>query len=214
MINNILYPLFDFDSLVDLNLSVVRMIRDSYYNEKYFHPSIKNDDYFHKCRLLTMKDKNPLKLYLNEDFMDNADDIYEEMLNDKELENFYSPFDTIELVYMTSKVSFINVSVLCRNENDEKFINSLNLNTKTIISEKRIDINKKYDTYYFSDINDIDNKLLNPKGIYFKVLRFKYNMEDKDGIEIPKVEKLKAYMKNNKFSFVDPYKNVILPEER
>ena len=38
--STILKPLFDFEAIVDFNLSVVHMVRDEFWTDKYFDPDI------------------------------------------------------------------------------------------------------------------------------------------------------------------------------
>lgn len=211
--NNHIFPLFDFNSLVDINLSIVHMIRNEFYSDKYF---IKLDDeYFVKCLLTTMKDHNVINSIIQPKYEDRCNEsLYNDFLNDEHLPSYFVEFPLAKVFRILSETGYTPPSILCTNKIQKEYCAKNFPKGKVIMLKPntKLDINQKYDCYYTADIMDIINKIDNPKKIQFRVLRFNYNLEDKDGIEIVKLDILKPYLKYNSFSLVDPYTDIIIPD--
>ena len=215
--STILKPLFDFEAIVDFNLSVVHMVRDEFWTDKYFDPDIAiRNEYFLKCALICNKDFNPLKILLRPEYSDSADNIYKSLLEEDILEEYYEFFPTGGLVTMYASNSFTNVSVLCHSKKQVDYCKKLypeRLGISTILRkpDEKVNINKKYDCYFTNNIRDIKTKLDNPEGLQFRVMRARYNIEDKDGIEMPLMEIALPLSNTCTFGLVDPYTDIIVP---
>lgn len=206
-----LSPLFKFDSIVDINMSIFSMVYDLYDTKKYIRDDIMRDDYSLKCLFLTMKNKNPLEYLVREEYSDSYDNLYQEFRNDPKLVDYYKFFDTARMVRMMEDISYLNPCILCQNQREKMFVENTFHRVKILMGE--ININGKYETYYTDDVTDIGTIIKDPVAIHFKLLRFQYNLEKKRGIEIPKLKIVLPYLDVNKFSYIDPYTNIIVPDE-
>ena len=210
-----LKPLFNFSSVIDINLSLLKLLIDKYDNPEYFKPFIhKVDDYYLKCIIVNSETKNPLYIFLNEEHLDKADDIYNMLLESKDLKHYYMPTSMMHLIPIYKSADCIDPYILCKNDEDADILKNRFKMSNIIVSNEPISINKKFDTFYMGDINDINKDLIEPEGIIFKVLSYKYNKEIKEGIDIPKVKPILKYIDLNTFAFIEPYASFILPEEQ
>lgn len=211
--SNSIFPLFDFNSLVDINLSIVHMIRNEFYSSKYFINL--DDEYFIKCLLTTMKDRNVIKSIIQPKYEDRCgESLYQDFLNDEHLESYFVEFPLSNVFRIASETGYIPAAILCTNEVQRRYCikHFPKGNIEYLKPGTKININKQYDCYYTSDIMDIVNKIDNPKKIQFRILRFDYNLEDKDGIELVNLEIVKPYLAYNTFSLVDPYNDIVIPD--
>lgn len=218
----VLKPLFDFDSIVDINLSILHMMRDCYSNPDYVYDNIhKVDDYFMRCELLLSKTKNPLHIFFKPGNVDSIDNLYESMLVDPQLARFYTPTSILTMLRIYQEADYISPAILCKNTQEEHHIRQMSkeyhTEYKTIMipENHKININNTFDAYYTSDIYNLDYRLDNPEGIQFKISKFKYNMEPKaGGVSLPLISESIKYADTNRFSFIEPYSDFMLPLEQ
>ena len=211
---NYIFPLFDFNSLVDINLSIVHMIRNEFYSSKYFINL--DDEYFIKCLLTTMKDRNVIKAIIQPKYEDRCEySLYDDFLNDEHLPLYFVEFPLSKVFRIALETGYTPAAILCTNDVQKKYCakHFPSGNIEYLEPGTKININKKYDCYYTSDIMDVVNKIDNPKKIQFRILRFDYNLEDKDGIELVNLEIAKPYLGSNTFCLVDPYTDIIIPDK-
>lgn len=213
----ILKPLFDFDSIVDLGLSICHYIKDNGFVEKYFNTDITiDDDYFLRCLLLSSNNYNPFYVLLNEDYIDHAESLFNEIIEDKDLVEYYTNYDISSLVTIFNNTAFTKPEILCHNNFQVEYCKKLYdgiIKINLLKKDTKFEINKKYDSYFTSNIWNIGDKLDNPMGIQFKITRAKWNLENKGGFELPLIKAIGLYSDTCKFSLVDPYTDIILPKE-
>ena len=207
-----LNPIFNSNSILDLNLSIFKMTYDLYDTHKYIRSDILRDDYSLKCLFLEMPNKNPLEYLIDEEYADSYDDLYEEFRNDPKIENYYCFYAIANMIKILEETSYSKTTILCTNKMEAKFLEKVFDKTK-IITGSQFNINGKYDAYYTGDITDLGTVIEDPKGLQIKLLRFRYNLERKRGLEMPKLSVALPYMDMNKFSILDPYNDVIVPDE-
>ena len=209
---NMLNPVFNSNSILDLNMSIFKMVYDLYDTKSYIRNDILRDDYSLKCLFLEMNTKNPLEYLIKEEYADSFDDLYEEFRNDSNIEKYYRYYATASMINILQETTYTNTTIMCSNKKEAEFLEKIFPKTK-IITGSQFNINGKYDAYYTGDIEDIGTFIQDPKGIQVKLLRFKYNLERKKGLELPKLSVAFPYMDTNKFSIMDPYTDVIVPNE-
>lgn len=212
--SSVMRPLFDINSIIDYPLSVFHMILDNYYSDKYMYDDIDlKDDYYLRCMLIERRTFNPLPILIRDKYGD-TDNLYEEFLADKILKDYFTMYDVgYELVSIYNSISFVKPAILCRNQDQVQYIKAKLPNIEVICEDKPININKKYDAYFTSDVRSISKVLDDPRGLHFKIFRLRCNLEPKTGgMEYPKMEYIQKYLLKNRVALVDPYKEILLPE--
>ena len=205
-------PLFDFDSIVDLPLSIVRLIKAEYYSEKYFINL--DDEEFLKCLFATIPERDPMKYIMTDKYVDRCEELYGELKNDPKLKEYYTTYDIANLVDVFTASGFTKCTVLVDNNKDADYIKKLYEDrADVIVHDKPIDINNKYGMYYTSNIYNLVNKFIEPKFINFRILDLKCNMESKSGFKAFKFDVLKQISDSNNLAVVNPYSRLKLPEE-
>ena len=199
-----LRALFEFDSIVDINLAVIHMMKYGGFDKEYLVDTWwMADDYFYRNQLLKMKQKNPLSLIMKEKYV--SDVLYQDILDSDELHLYYTPNSVMGLFRILMFGDYAEPVVVCKNKWERTYIQRLGFKDDLIMmAEDKINY-KGYGAYYTGDIRSIGKRLDNPKGLALKVLRYKYNMEDKEGLEMPLFKEAFMFSDLNKFYFVDPY---------
>ena len=212
--SSIMRPLFDINTIIDYPLSVIHMILDNYYSDKYMYDDIDmKDDYYLRCMITENKEFNPLHILIKDSY-DITDDLYEEFLSDEKLKEYFTMYDVgMELVSIYNSVQFVHPTILCKNQDQVQYIKAKLPDIEVICTDKAISINNKYDSYFTSDIRTISTTLIDPRGLHFKIFRLKCNLERKTGgREFPRMDYIEKYLLKNRVALVDPYKEIILPE--
>lgn len=208
----IYHPLFDFDSIVDLPLSVAKLIREEYYSEKYFINL--EDEHFLKCLFATIPTRDPMRYIMTDKYVDRCDELYNELMRDPKLVQYYSLYDVANLINIFTVSGFTKCTVLVKDKQEQSFIKDLYKNEVDIlVSDKPIDINNKYGMYYTSNIYNLIDKFIEPKFINFRILDLKCNMESKTGFETFKFDVLKTISSTNNLNVINSYNDLKLPEE-
>ena len=195
---------FEFDSVVDINLAVIHMMKYGGFDKEYLVDTYKiATDYFYRDQLTKIKTKNPLSLILKEKYV--SDVLYQDILESDELPFFYVPNSVMGLFRVLAQGDYAEPVIVCKNNMERTYIQSLGIKDEIIrLYEYKVDM-KGYGVYYKADIRNFTKRLDNPKGKALKVLRFRWNMEDKEGLEMPLMKEALKYVDLNKFYFVDPY---------
>ena len=101
----IVYNLFEFETLVDVDLSVVMYIIDNMGNSKYIDTSLlKNTNTINgiENRLLFRENYNPLSIIIKKEYEDSIDDIYNEIME-------YHKQEILDKALPTDILSFCNL---------------------------------------------------------------------------------------------------------
>ena len=212
-----LRPVFDFDSIIDINLSVLHLLRSHYDNPKYMYSNVHRvDDYFLRSELIMSDTINPLHIFMKPEYKDDFNSLYEELLKDPKLKNFYTPTSIFGLLNIYHEADYIKPSILCKNAQEQHHISILGRKYKKEYDTILVKEGDKFkmgvhDSYYTGDIFNIDYRLDNPEGVSFKISKFKYNLESKEGMPLPLASESIKYVDTNKFYLIDPYANFTLP---
>lgn len=171
--------LVEFDFIIDLDLAMIKFIRDNYNNPEYVNQDTINitDDNVLIYKLLYRNTINPLELLFNNDI--DPTNLYYEILDNDKLLDYATPADTFGLlITFLREATFIDITILCKNEEQRNFINKLNSNLKTIIAnnKKSIDLDKYTVVYLKYYVNAIEYDNINGKHIY--IANARYNMDE------------------------------------
>lgn len=214
--NNILA---EFDSLIDVNYGVLRLVQIKYNNEEYIKKHILDaDSYVLRCLLLQRKDYNPLYIALKDEYIDNAEDLYNEIIENeyKDVLKYTIPNSLFELMKMYRQTDgVINVTVLCKNEIQEQYIKQLNKDMPVFVGNYE-DINTdKYDSYfvdYYPNILKFGNKEFEAKSIF--IPKYAYNL-DKGvaGEDVPIIPVSGLIADVNKVYIISPFSDFETPAD-
>lgn len=205
-------PLFDFDAVVDIPLSIAKLIKEEYWSSKYFINL--NNEKFLKCLFLSISDRNPVKYLVTDKYVDRCDDLYEELRNDPKLKEYYSVYHVGRLIDVFNASGFTRSTVLVKNKSDMEYIKNLyEKNVELLFWDRPIDINGKYGMYYTSNIYNLVDNFIEPKFINFRILDLKCNMEQKSGFELFKLDVLSKISDTNNLAIIKPYNDIAIPEE-
>ena len=118
--SNILYY---SESIIDIDLGVVRFIKKNFSNSKYMDQDIlkNNDELFYKSLLVSRENPNPLSVIINPIYKDSADSLYNEILeaNYDEILEMTSPLALFPIFINSIESGFLNVSILYKNEHEK-----------------------------------------------------------------------------------------------
>lgn len=195
-----------FNSIVDLDFAVLRMIQAEYNNPKYIDQSVMSMSVKQvKTALLNREDPNPLTICIKD--KDVADSIYKEIMTtrygDLLKEDKYLTITGIFFmlsVYETQENTHINI--VCGNELEKQIVRKYHKNVNIIEPNALSDINP--DDYtefifkYWKDILKFD-KPFNEKRIL--LLNYKFNTTTYDNVIYPESE-VSYWLWNNGYSNV------------
>ena len=77
-------PIFDFESVFDIDFTLIQLIQDKFKGSKYFNSVIDEDPITVRMLLRAREEYNPLSIIIKDEFKDSADNLYKEIV-----ENFY-----------------------------------------------------------------------------------------------------------------------------
>jgi len=206
----IVYNLFEFETLIDLDLSVIMYIINNMNNSKYIDTDLlKNTTTINglENRLLFRENINPLSIIIKKDYEDSIDDIYNELMKShkKEIVDNALPTDIMTFCNLGSSITgVVNNHVNCKDKIEEEYIHTFPGKIITKINEYDL---SAYNTLYAKTIDNLFNyKNLTNKKIF--ILNTRYNMM-KDYL-IYKPEAM-AVSTSNTMCIIDPYKNLTIP---
>lgn len=206
----IVYNLFEFETLIDLDLSVIMYIINNMNNSKYIDTDLlKNTTTINglENRLLFRENINPLSIIIKKDYEDSIDDIYNELMKShkKEIVDNALPTDIMTFCNLGSSITgVVNNHVNCKDKIEEEYIHTFPGKIITKINEYDL---SAYNTLYAKTIDNLfDYKNLTNKKIF--ILNTRYNMM-KDYL-IYKPEAM-AVSTSNTMCIIDPYKNLTIP---
>lgn len=206
----IVYNLFEFETLVDIDLSVVMYIINNMDNSKYIDTDLlKNTTTINglENRLLFREKYNPLSIIIKKEYEDFIDDIYNEIMEShkEEIIDKALPTDILSFCNLGSTITgVINNHVNCKDKLEEDYIHSFPGKVITKINEYDL---SNYNTLYAKTVDNLFNyKNLENKKVF--ILNTRYNMM-KDFL-IYKPEAM-AISTSNTMCIIDPYKNLTIP---
>lgn len=206
----IVYNLFEFETVVDVDLSVVMYIIDNMGNSDYIdlnllkHATTLNGI---ENRLLFRENINPLSIIIKKEYQDSIDDIYNEIMecHKQEIIDKALPTDLLTFCNLGSTITgVVNNHVNCKDTIEEAYIHKM---TERVITKvNQFDISN-YNTLYAKSVDNLFKyQNLSNKKIF--ILNARYNMM-KDFL-IYKPEAM-AISTSNTMCIIDPYKNLTIP---
>lgn len=208
MRNNILV---DFSLLFDIDLGLIKTIKEGFNNKEVFEQFLFNiDDEYIISQLYLRKEINPLSLIIMDKYKSQCDDLLEQFTSEEHSNIIKNSTKTnaFKLIEAYSISDLVNIDVLCKNISEEQLIKSLNLNKVNAIVQDNISLVniKTYDSIYLKDVKD-SLKFKNLKGKHIYVGNYKFNLEKKDEQEniMPLFEVVSVLADVNEFLIIDIY---------
>ena len=206
--------LFEFQSIVDLDLALLKYIQVEFSNSKFFNKIVvqEADDYILKSLLVSRTNINPLSVIIDDKYMSSINGLYDDLILNKENEilKFGTPLATYNIFHIVqNSESGIKCVVNCRNVHEEQFIKNIKEDIPIITDGYNVDLSK-YKAFYIKNVEDaLKYKTFNGKSIYF--LDYEYNIEPNRKERLPIIKIGSALSFTNDLYFIDPYKNFVLP---
>lgn len=171
-----------FDMIYFLDYGIIKILKEKYFNDKYFTSHIyENTDNRIIYELISRENKNPLSILVKDEYKDQIDNIYNELM-EKEYYNIikYSPITKIRDMILTGKKMFnlLQTTIICKNKLEEQFIKNDELLNKFNISNE-YDYNG-CDTIFYNDIFDILRNINNIGGKNIIISNVRYNLHSYD----------------------------------
>lgn len=207
--------LYFFDSLIDLDLAMVKYIKQNYANTRFIDREVisNNDAVFFKALLLERENKNPLSVLLREEFLSSADSLYNEIISSEEeyakVLELATPLALYTLLGMSIKSKLVTCTVMCKNEQEKLYIKSLMPEVYTILSNSEEFSINNYNCIYVKDFSELVKYIpFVAKDVY--VLGYRFNLEHNEDL-ILKANTYAKFSKSIKFHLVTPYSKFIKP---
>lgn len=205
--------LFEFETVVDLDLALLKYIQNEYSDSKFFNKHVlMADDYILKSLLLTRTNKNPLSVIIDDAYINNIDNLYGEIIKTKETELFRysSPLASLTIIHSLNGDSGIDCVINCKNVDEEQFIKQhVSPNITTVVQGYNVDLSR-YDAIYIKNVEDsLKYKSINGKSIYF--LDYDYNIEPDRKDRMPLFSVSIVISSSNNIYLVSPYINFNTP---
>ena len=211
--------LFDFYSVVDIDIGIARLMNTKYNNPGFINPQVLNKSIeTYKILMLNRKYYNPLVMFLNEQYRAEANNINSEIMKTpdvfKEVLNMSITTSIFNILQTALVTPSLRATVLCWNEEQSNYIKSLLKDVDTVVFDGNpVDI-KDFDTLIFkvpypNSFFTCGNEAVNGKNIYICKYRFNMNENDTNKLEIN--DEIKLYHMNaNVFYIIEVYANATL----
>lgn len=202
--------LVDFPMLIDTDTGSIIYLIQQYPRSKFFQNDCKDWTlYFAKCKILSREKINPLTVLLKDEYLDQADNLYEELQcrHWDEVLKLSPQTDIIRLINSMYKQSGYRITVNCHSTKEQFLLEKLKPDWKYDIDA---DDAKKYFCLFFHDLDKrIKMKHLNGKTIYIyehkpNFINFKQKVLKESIINIAPT---------NKISTIGPYHDFAFPKD-
>lgn len=149
-----------FNSIIDLDFAIIRMIQAEFNNPKYIDQRVMNMTTKQvKGLLLNRIDPNPVTVCVDDKKI--ADDIYNEIMNKRysdllNKDKYLAITGIFFLISVYVAMDNVNVTVLCTNEEEEKVIRKYHSKVKIITMEDPSELEiDEYTEFIFKNKNDV-----------------------------------------------------------
>lgn len=183
-------PMFDFESIFDLDLTMIELIQKKFKNSNFFNSALDEDPISLRLLLRSRENKNPLSIIVKDEYLENIDSLYKEII-EKYAEELYSSINLTEISRLFSTLTIsekniINTSIICRNTFEDDLVELLKLKTDIeIIRPPSIDANN-FDAWFIKNLSAIDRFCPEMKSKTIFLLDYGFNIEYILGQIIPK----------------------------
>lgn len=201
--------LTDFNILFDTDIGAALYVYMKSSNKEYFEDYLKESSYeFFRFKVLTRKDKNPIKFLFKKKYQDSADSIYQDLFKNKwDRVIQYSPMTDILPAFVLSASNYgIIMQVNCKNQEEVNKMQSIST-WETFINIKDI---SPYTTINIHDITEILDLDVRGKTVYVYDYALNYLNND---MTLKAIHPLAIpFAATTQFKIISPFKDFQLPE--
>lgn len=199
----------EFDTIVDTDLGLLKMIKEEYIDNDFIEPMLSAmDDTIIISELIDREEKNPLYTILKDEYKSSADSLYKEFIDTeyKKILKYSKPTSLFGWTSMVYKTDGIIITIICKNKLEEQIIKELykDISISVIIIQDWKEIHlKEFKTIVIKDYSDVlkmNIEDMNAKNIF--ICNYKFNL-DKNRIPLMEVSKIIGY--SNLVSVIDVY---------
>lgn len=200
-----------FDTLLDLDFAMLKMIQAEYNNPKYIDQKIMNLSVKEiRFLLINRDDPNPLTICIHDKKI--ADDIYKEIMTTRYFDLLSKKYLSITgiffLMSVYSAIDNVTVNIVCGNKQEEEIIRRYHKKVNVIIPEKLSDINvDDYTEFIFKNKTDVYKfgQLFKEKRILLMSYRFNVVIDDNTAYPDPEISGGLWYSGVSKTVLIDVY---------
>lgn len=210
----VLHPLIPYDLVFDLDVSLIRLIKNQYNDPDMFDTKVLNEYTIQNWiyLLIHRDDPNPLTILMEPG--PEADELYRDFLDKKmkELCEFRLRTNLFTAILYMQQSSSIFPTIWCKNEYQEKVLleykNKYNLNYTLESHITKIDVDI-YDPLYIKNIRELllIKKNVKRKNLYIADYGFNYQLKDNHVLLVDEV--VKPLKSANVFKIASIYENRI-----
>lgn len=204
---NIIHALAEFDTIIDLDLSIMKLVQEKFNNPKFIDQKIMNLSLHDvKEELLNRSHESPLSICIDD--IKTANSLYHELLDTKYSEILENQTITgvFKLMEVYHKSDNIEVTILCSSEEEENIVKSYDKTLKTLVKKHdKVDVND-FDVYFLKSLTRVFvfNGKMSGKHIF--IMGYMFNLyRAPDGALFPHPEISKALIPDNRVGIVDVY---------
>lgn len=173
--------LVDFDSLIDTDLGLLRLIKNEYNNPKYLDSDYLNNVEYNVLvySLVKRENENPLTLVVKDNYIDSIEELRNQFFRDdyKKILKQSGETNLVSLIKQYIYSNQIDVTVLCKNKEEEAIIKNIYDKIKIIVENNYSNISiDKYDCLFFKKAKDL-LKLKNVKVKNIYICNYNFNLQ-------------------------------------
>lgn len=173
--------LVDFDSLIDTDLGLLRLIKNEYNNPKYLDSDYLNNVEYNVLvySLVKRENENPLTLVVKDNYIDSIEELRNQFFRDdyKKILKQSGETNLVSLIKQYIYSNQIDVTVLCKNKEEEAIIKNIYDKIKIIVENNYSNISiDKYDCLFFKRAKDL-LKLKNVKVKNIYICNYNFNLQ-------------------------------------
>lgn len=199
--------LVEFDAVIDIDLSIMKLVQEKFNNPKFINQKIMNLSLHDvKEELLNRTHESPLSICIDD--IKIANSLYHDFLETKYSEILENQTKTgvFKLMEVYHKSDNMEVTILCSSTEEEEIIKSYDKTLKTLVKKHdKVNVND-FDIYFLKSLSRIfvfNGKMV---GKHVFVMGYMFNLyKAPDGTLFPHPEVAKALIPDNRIGIVDVY---------
>lgn len=210
-------PLFDFESVFDIDYTLIQLIQNKFKGSDYFNSVINEDPITIRMLLRDREDINPLSIILKENYLDSERELYDELIK-KYYKDIYRNIAYTEISNFFTTLSFsdkaiINPMMVCRNEFEEYLAKTLQVKTDRLSIVKPDKVKSTdFSAYFVKSTESLKENCPDIKSKTIFLLDYGFNVIHILGQTLPKEWIFNSYGRYNEIIISTVYSSLAYPE--
>lgn len=211
-------PLFDFESVFDIDFTIIQMIQFKFKDSDFFNSVLYEDPITVRMLLREREDINPLSIILKDEYLESENQLYADLIKSYYKEIYrnisYTEISNFFTTLTVTDKEIINPMMVCRNKAEEFLARSLQfkLNHLTIIKPEDVKTTN-FSAYFVKSIQSIEDNCPDIKYKTIFLLDYGFNVIHVLGKTLPKEDIFNTYGKENEIIISSVYSSLAYPEE-